>query len=84
LSELYFRNKAGNSYADISDNAVRPTDGILEETNYIIHLNKPIFKNKAGKRLMLSENDQINPDKIIRYLNIKVEITIASDSNRNA
>ena len=83
LSELYWRNKAGNAYADIIENKVgtnieRDNDGNI--ISYTIHLDKPIFKNTAGKRLMLDENDQINPDKIVRYLNIKAKVFIGSDN----
>jgi hypothetical protein len=47
LSELYYRNDAGNSYADVVENKVAP--------NPNIHLGKPIFKDKTGKRLMLEK-----------------------------
>ena len=84
LSELYYRNSSGHNYADIDSNKIKPTEILGDgELNYTIHLNKPIFKNKAGKRLLLDEKDQINPDKIVRYLNIKAIITISGDSARN-
>ena len=84
LSELYYRNSSGHSYADVDSNKIKPTEGLdVGELNYTIHLNKPIFKNKAGKRLLLDEKDQINPDKIVRYLNIKAIVTIFEDSARN-
>ena len=83
LSELYWRNIAGNAYADGIENKVgtnieRDNDGNI--ISYTIHLDKPIFKNTAGKRLMLDEEDQINPDKIVRYLNIKAKVFIGSDN----
>ena len=43
-----------------------------------IHTHLPIFKNKAGKRVMLPKDKQINPDKIVRYLNIKANVFIES------
>ena len=51
-----------------------------------IYLNKPIFKNKQGKRLMLNKQNQINPDKIVRYLNIKANVFIENslDDTQNA
>lgn len=77
LSELYWRNTAGNTYADVSSNAVKP--------NPNIHIGLPIFKNSAGKRLMLDKDDQVNPDKIVRYLNIRAKLFIgANDIPKNA
>ena len=73
-SELYYRNKKGHSYADIDQNKIIP-DGTLE---------LPIFKNKQGKRLMLSKDEQINPDKLVRYLNIKAKVLIANQSTQSA
>ena len=72
-SELYYRNSRGVSYADSENNKVAPGD-----SNYSI--NDPIFKNKAGKRLMLPRELQINPDKIVRYLNIKAKVFIDSNN----
>jgi hypothetical protein len=75
LLELYWRNSEGHAYADVSSNAVKP--------NPDIHLGKPIFKNTAGKRLMLDEKDQINPDKIVRYLNIKAKVFIGNETPKD-
>ena len=68
-SELYYRNKEGHSYADTDLNRVAPGEAGYD-------LTKPIFKNKLGKRLMLPKELQINPDKIVRYLNIKANVFI--------
>ena len=76
LSELYYRNINGNSYADEDENKFIPT---IND----IRTNLPIFKNKQGKRLMLDKHNQINPDKIIRYLNIKANIQIENTSSYN-
>jgi hypothetical protein len=46
------------------------------EESYQIYTDKPIFKNKAGKRLMLPKELQVNPNKIVRYLNIKAKVFI--------
>ena len=46
------------------------------EGGHRIHTHLPIFKNKAGKRLMLPKELQVNPDKIVRYLNIKAKVFI--------
>ena len=46
------------------------------ERGFKIYTNLPIFKNKAGKRLMLPKELQVNPDKIVRYLNIKAKVII--------
>jgi hypothetical protein len=74
-SELYYRNKAGRSYADVDANKVAPG-----EDGY--SFGKPIFKNKSGKRLMLPRELQINPDKIVRYLNIKANVFIEQNNNQ--
>ena len=77
-SELYYRNSRGVSYADSETNKVAPGD-----SSYSIDL--PIFKNKAGKRLTLPRELQINSDKIVRYLNIRAKIFIDSiDDSLNA
>ena len=74
-SELYYRNKEGRSYADTDSNKVAPgEDGYDFE--------KPIFKNKLGKRLMLPKELQINPDKIVRYLNIKANVFIEQNNKQ--
>lgn len=69
LSEIYYRNSAGTASPDYDTYKAEPIKGK-------IHLGMPIFKNKAGKRLMLKPELQINPDKIIRYLNIKAKVKI--------
>lgn len=78
LSELYYRNKEYNTYADFNTNMIKPS-----HEDYLIDM--PIFKNRAGKRIMLDEKDQKNPDKIVRYLNIKAKIFIeASDKTTDS
>ena len=74
LSDIYYRNSKGNSYADTDINKMAPLDGKI-----LTHL--PIFKNKAGKRVVLPRELQINPDKIVRYLNIKAKVFIESGSD---
>ena len=74
LSDIYYRNSKGNSYADVDINKVAPVDGKI-----LTHL--PIFKNKAGKRVMLPKELQVNPDKIVRYLNIKAKVFIEFGSD---
>ena len=75
LSELYWRNKENHAYADSNGNKISPKDED-GNGNTGIHTNLPIFKDVSGKRLMLDEKDQINPDKIVRYLNIKAKVFI--------
>ena len=50
------------------------------EGGHRIYTHFPIFKNKAGKRVMLPRELQVNPDKIIRYLNIKANVYIEAMS----
>ena len=75
LSELYYRNSAGNVFADSDTNKKEPVNGV-------INTELPIFKNKAGKRLMLPKHLQINSDKIVRYLNIKAKVLIEPENNQ--
>ena len=79
LSEIYYRNKAGNSYADVDTNkwsAEIIKDDSGQVIRFDVKLGYPIFKNKAGKRLTLPLEEQLNPDKIIRYLNIRAKVVI--------
>ena len=69
LSEIYYRNNRGSASPDDIKNKIAPVNGIIQ-------LGKPIFKDKTGKRLMLEDGLQINPDKIIRYLNVKATVKI--------
>lgn len=41
----------------------------------LVHINAPIFKNLQGKREMLPEDKQINPDTIVKLLNIRASVT---------
>lgn len=77
-SELYYRNSAGNNYADWETNKVKPVltgsgSGTVLFSD-VVNKNLPIFKNRAGKRLTLDRNDMINPTHIVRLLNIKAKI----------
>lgn len=83
LSELYWRNKENHAYADYDENKIKPDiekDENGNISNVVIHTQYPIFKNTSGKRLMLDVEDQINPDKIVRYLNIKAKIFIGNEN----
>lgn len=76
-SELYYRNKAGNSYSDYDVNKIGPDQMFIDE-NYF---NYPIFKDRLGKRLNLPRELMVNPDKIVRLLNIKAKILIRDEDN---
>ena len=93
LSEIYYRNSEGNTYADVDtnklDTSVKDANGnILKDPdgNIIkkIHIDKPIFKNSQGKRLTLPEELQVNPDKIVRYLNIKANVLVGDGTPKNS
>ena len=71
LSEVYCRNIEGHAYADNTSNKYEASD----VTN--IRTDLPIFKDISGKRVMLDE--PINPDKIVRYLNIKANVFIINN-----
>ena len=86
LSELYYRNINGTSSADDSASKATPLPTLRdlesgkEFDSYKVRINLPIFKDKSGKRLMLPKELQINPDKIVRYLNIKASVLIEQSS----
>lgn len=92
----YLRDINPNSMPDIKGEEEDGTSryhGILVADHWLlqpeggsrIHTHLPIFKNKVGKRLMLPKHLQINPDKIVRYLNIKARVFIDSwDNTRTA
>lgn len=69
LSELYYRNKEGHAYADTDVNKQEPNT-----KEKLIHTNAPIFKNLQGKREMLPKDKQINPETIVKLLNIRATI----------
>ena len=90
LSELYYRNISGISYGDTEKNKRDPwlkndnNEFEKDENGKLIldkvYTNYPIFKNKKGKREMLPKDLQLNPNKIVRYLNIKANILIIADN----
>ena len=43
----------------------------------------PIFKDRSGRRMTLDEDDQINGNKIIRYINIRATIYISFGNNNS-
>ena len=75
LSEMYCRNTAGHAYADNVSNKYEASDVTDIRTDL------PVFKNIAGKRVML--DNPINPDKIVRYLNIKANVYIVDNETPN-
>ena len=96
-SELYYRNSQGHAYADYESITNKDGSTIQIKENYIEYDNNkkpvglsntscPIFKDITGKRVNLPREKQLNPDKIVRLLNIKATITIVdknSDSMSN-
>ena len=56
------------------------------EGGFKIHTHLPVFKDISGKRLTLPIQEQVNPDKIVRYLNIKAKVLIEpmAESGYNA
>ena len=85
LSELYYRNKAGNSYADYEENKIKVGDVLNGKILTISDvLDYPIFKDITGKRPTLPRQNMINPDKIVSLLNIKASISIVDDDNNTS
>ena len=82
-SELYYRNKEGHSYSDNTTNSYNYIN--YDKDNNPISLDKkalqlPIFKDSTGKRINLSRKQMLNPDKIVRLLNIKAKINLIYDN----
>ena len=75
LSELYYRNKEGHAYADTDVNKWEPNTKESLNIGELIYTNAPIFKNLQGKREMLPKDKQINPDTIVKLLNIRATIS---------
>ena len=75
LSELYYRNKEGHAYADTDVNKLEPNTKESLNIGELIYTNAPIFKNLQGKREMLPKDKQINPDTIVKLLNIRATIS---------
>jgi len=78
MSELYYRNSAGNSYADDSKNRITTSNLLSESDTYFTY---PIYKNKAGKRECL--DTPINKTNIVTLLNIRATIDLTPESNKN-
>lgn len=87
LSELYYRNSLGHSYADyetIKDSNIPIKKNYVNNGQLDIQsLELPIFKDITGKRKMLPREEQLNPDKIVTLLNIKANINILDEDNPN-
>ena len=83
MSELYYRNSAGHSYADYDVNKIK-LFADNEQSNTIQNSEDlPIFKDITGKRPMLPRKEQLNPDKIVTLLNITAKIKILDTQNYN-
>ena len=83
MSELYYRNSAGHSYADYDVNKIK-LFADNEQSNTIQNSEDlPIFKDITGRRPMLSRKEQLNPDKIVTLLNITAKIKILDTQNYN-
>lgn len=94
-SELYYRNSKENAYADTNNNRIDYLTAKLNQdgteqkdaNGNIIRYgidgikNLPIFKDITGKRVNLPREKQLNPDKIVRLLNIKATITIVNNTS---
>ena len=88
ISEMYYRNKKGHSYADYDENKIRIvkflTQTEIQVADYANNLSTmelkdylalPIFKNKKGQRPTLTYSQQYNQDKIVTLLNISADIS---------
>ena len=78
-SELYYRNSAGNSYADKLDNKKCYINYDSDKKPVSLQttaLALPIYKSVEGKRINLPRKEQLNPDKLVRLLNIRATIQL--------
>lgn len=78
-SELYYRNSAGNSYADKLNNKQCYINYDSDKKPVSLQtaaLSLPIYKSIEGKRINLPRKEQLNPDKLVRLLNIKATIQL--------
>ena len=80
LSDLYYRNVAGNVYADTDDHKKSWEE--LQNANKSF-TDYPIFKDLSGKRPTLPREKMLNPDKLVTLLNIKAEILIEDEYNQS-
>ena len=80
LSDLYYRNVAGNTYADTDDHK-KSWEELQNPNEYFTDY--PIFKDLSGKRPTLPREKMLNPDKLVTLLNIKAEILIEDEHNQS-
>lgn len=71
-SELYYRNTAGHPYSDWETNKSDPSNASALQ-DAIAH-KWPPFKDRSGKRCVLERKDMINPEHVVRLLNIKAKV----------
>ena len=83
MSELYYRNSAGHSYADYDVNKIKLFADNKQPNTIQNSEDLPIFKDITGRRPMLSRKEQLNPDKIVTLLNITAKIKILDTQNYN-
>ena len=80
IMSMYFKWKELVTYSDnmfkYNDSPIQTYIVHAQTVTYseLIHINAPIFKNLQGKREMLPKDKQINPDTIVKLLNIKATI----------
>lgn len=80
IMSMYFKWKELVTYSDnmfkYNDSPIQAYIVHAQTVTYseLIHINAPIFKNLQGKREMLPKDKQINPDTIVKLLNIKATI----------
>ena len=72
-----------NSYKLSSEFYYRKDDfgNKVNDLESAIEYNYPIYKDNSGKRITLPYENQINPDKIVRFLNIRANISKKGDTN---
>lgn len=80
IMSMYFKWKELVSYSDnmfkYNDSPIQTYIVHAQTITYseLIHTNAPIFKNLQGKREMLPKDKQINPDTIVKLLNIRATV----------
>lgn len=73
-SELYYRNKNKAPYADWESSKIKAESSGAYTLPNIVREGYPPYKDRNGKRLVLDRKDMVNPEHIVRLLNIKAKI----------
>lgn len=60
----------------LTQDVTKYRDDMAKLFNYNVANKLPIFKDRSGRKLMLPEEDRINDDQLVRYVNIRATIYV--------